>query len=60
MIDKETLWAGSPVPVNDHNNCKCEDCIIILWLKAEKEVVALNKILAGQKQKWVILIQFPQ
>ena len=57
MIDKETLWAGSPVPVNDHNyNCKCEDCIIIRWLKAEKEVVALYKILEGQKQKWVTMV----
>ena len=57
MIDKETLWAGSPVPVNDHNyKCKCENCIIIRWLKAEKEVVALHKILEGQKQKWVTMV----
>jgi len=57
MIDKETLWAGSPVPVNDHDwRCKCEDCIIIRWLKAEKEVVALHKILEGQRQKWVTMV----
>ena len=57
MIDKETLGAGSPVPVNDHDwRCKCEECIIIRWLKAEKEVVALHKILEGQKQKWVTMV----
>jgi len=56
VIDKETLWAGSPVPVNDHDwRCKCENCIIIRWLKAEKEVVALQKIIEGRKQKWVTM-----
>ena len=56
-MTKKELWAGSPVPVNDHDmRCKCEDCIIIRWLKVEKEVVALHKVLDGKKQKWVTMV----
>jgi hypothetical protein len=56
VIDKETLWAGSPVPVQEHDwRCKCEECITIRWLKAEKEVVALHNILKGTRQQWQLL-----
>lgn len=56
-MNKEPLiWGGMEMPINDHEwHCQCKECIVIRWLKENKEVQALRKILQQRKSRWVDL-----